>query len=68
MTTKSKFKLHVALIQHSDNTSAQDATFRAWLEGPEGLDKRLNPQKQQPDLPLEEEKQTAEKPSSKKSA
>lgn len=58
MTTKSEFKLHVALIQKIEGCSPQEATFRAWKEGPEGLQKRFG----QYDLGLDEEsEETAKK-------
>lgn len=38
---KLEFNLHVALIQKVDNVNKSKATFKAWLEGPEGLAQRL---------------------------
>lgn len=40
---KLDFELHVALIMRNDNVPKAKALFRAWLEGPKGLDDRLNP-------------------------
>lgn len=38
---KLDFQLHVALIQKQDKCTKTKAVFQAWLEGREGLDKRL---------------------------
>lgn len=40
---KDEFSLHVALIMHQDTVPKSKATFIAWLEGNEGLAKRLKP-------------------------
>lgn len=67
MTTKTQFKLHVALIQNMEQCTAQVAAFRAWLEGPKGLNKRLGKEELPLDepisreLPSVEEKQTGGK-------
>lgn len=40
---KLDFELHVALIMRNDNVPKAKALFRAWIEGREGLEKRLSP-------------------------
>lgn len=54
-SAKNDFALHLALIQKQDNCSLTDARFRAWLEGINGLAKRLG----QMDPPLEPPKEDA---------
>lgn len=47
---KADFALAVMLIQKQDGVKLADARFRAWLEGPKGLQKRLG----QTDLPIDD--------------
>lgn len=49
---KSDFDLHLLLIMKQEGLSKAKAHFRAWCEGPDGLNKRLG----QGSLPLEPEK------------
>lgn len=52
---KVKFDTHVSLIMLTDELSKSSALFKAWVEGPQGLAKRLAlmPAKG-PEAPLEE--------------
>lgn len=44
-----QYQLHLALIKHTERVSTPKATFKAWLEGPDGVARRLG---QQSLLPL----------------
>lgn len=43
LKSRKDFELHVSLIVRTDNVATGVARWRAWCEGPKGLDKRLNP-------------------------
>jgi len=49
---KRDFELHVMLIVIDKNVSAGKARFMAWVEGPEGLKKRLSRMTTEPTLAL----------------
>lgn len=38
---KEQFKLHCALLCAQDGAKKSDAPWKAWLEGPKGLQQRL---------------------------
>lgn len=42
-SAKLDFDLHVSLIMRAEHCAKNRALFLAWLEGPAGLDLRLNP-------------------------
>jgi len=43
LKSRKDFELHVSLIMRQDDAAIAVARWRAWCEGPKGLDKRLNP-------------------------
>lgn len=47
---KQDFDLHVALIMRDKGVIASKARFMAWLEGPPGLQGRLNRLHTEPDM------------------
>lgn len=49
---KRDFELHIMLIVIDKNVTAGKARFMAWVEGPEGLKKRLSRMTTEPALPM----------------